>query len=113
MVAGSDNNYRFSVNDVVAHIENLSQKMIVREIKRRKVFQSTGEPDETTGGFKKVEKNKIDGIVVYWFEEISGGRKIMKEEKFHSELLVPFTVAQEGQEAADKWLEVKTKLKIK
>jgi hypothetical protein len=105
-------NYRFDINDHVAHIENIGQKMVVKEIKRRTVFQSTGEADEVLGGFKKVPKNKIDGILVYWFEGSETG-KIYKEEKFHSELLVPWNIALQGKDAVNEWVDNKQKLKIK
>lgn len=103
-------NFRFGVNDNVAHIENLGQKMFVKEIKRKTVFQSTGEPDESGKGFKKVQKSKIDGILVFWFEGEEGKKKY-HEEKFHSELLVPWDIAQQGKEEADKWIEEKLKYK--
>lgn len=105
-------NYRFSENDKVAHVENLGQLMIVKEVKRRTVFQSTGEPDESGTGFKKVQKNKIDGIICYWFEG-EDGHKRKQEEKFHSELLVPWSVAAQGKEAVDEWIQSKLKLKTK
>lgn len=103
-------NFRFSVTDKVAHIENLEQLMVVLEIKRKTVLQSTGEPDESGKGFKKVSKSKIDGILVYWFEG-EAGKKIYKEQKFHSELLVPWDIAQQGKAEADKWIEEKLKQK--
>lgn len=103
-------NFRFSINNHVAHIENLSQQMIVKEIKRRTVYQSTGEPDESGKGFKKIPKSKIDGILVYWFEG-EEGKKIYKEHVFHSELLVPWAVAQQGKVAAEQWTEEKLKQK--
>jgi hypothetical protein len=104
--------FRFSINDAVAHVENLGQKMLVKEIKRRTVMQSTGEIDEVTKQFKKIPKNKIDGIVVYWFEG-DEGHKVSKEQKFHSELLVPFTIAQQGKEAVEEWQQQKLKQKTK
>jgi len=103
-----EDNYRFSESDAVAHIDNLGQKMIVKEVKRRLVFQSTGETDQETGTFKKVERSKIDGIIVYWFEENEQGKKTIREQKFHSSLLVPFTIAQKGKEAVNKWIEKKS-----
>jgi hypothetical protein len=104
-----EDNYRFSESDAVAHVDNLEQKMIVKEVKRRIVFQSTGETDEENGGFKKIERSKIDGIIVYWFEEIESGKKSIREQKFHSSMLVPYSVAQKGREAVDKWLDSKSK----
>jgi hypothetical protein len=94
--------YRLKENDPVAHIENLEQKMIVKEIKRRTVFVSTGETDAENGGFKKVKKNKIDGILVYWFEN-----KVYQEKKFHSNMLIPYSIAEQGKEAVEKWLKEK------
>ena len=108
----SKDNYRFEPNDAVAHVENLSQKMLVKEINRRTVYQSTGEIDEVSGGFKKVPKNKIDGILVYWFEG-NEANKTYHEQKFHSELLVAWNIAQQGKEAVDKWLDNKLKTKNK
>ena len=104
-----EDNYRFSESDAVAHVDNLEQKMIVKEVKRRIVFQSTGEIDGENGGFKKIERSKIDGIIVYWFEENESGKKIIKEQKFHSSMLVPFSVAQKGRSEVDKWLDSKAK----
>ena len=94
-------NYRFEPDEAVAHIENLGQKMIVKEIKRRKIALSSGK-----------EVMKIDGIEVYWFEgeEL---KKTIKKEKFHSELLVPWSVAEKGKDAVTKWIAERQNFKTK
>lgn len=107
----TEQNFRFGTTDKVAHIENLGQLMVVLEIKRKTVYQSTGEPDESGKGFKKIPKSKIDGILVYWFEGEEGKAKVYKEKVFHSELLVPWKVAQQGKESAEQWIEEKQKQK--
>lgn len=104
----NEESFRFSPRDEVAHIENLTQKMFVKEIKRRKALQYTGEPAEDGEGFKKIPREKIDGILVYWFEKKQDGEKEMKEEKFHTSLLVPWSIAKNGQESVDKWIKQKT-----
>jgi len=107
--------FRFNQNDAVAHTENLEQKLIVKEIKRRRVDVSTGKIITNSEGksvFEKITKNKIDGILCYWFEKTDDGKKY-KEEKFHSELLCPWNVAQKGEKEVEKWVNARKEFQVK
>lgn len=105
--------FRFKENDKVAHIENLEQLMVVKEVKRKQFDQPTGEIDDFTKKMKTRPISKIDGILVYWFEINLEGKKIYKEQKFHSQLLVRWEIAQRGKKAADEWLESKSNFDYK
>ena len=92
--------FHFEPNDKVAHIENLEQAIIVKEIKRRKIFVSTGEKDpQNTKAFIKKPVNRIEGILCYWWQN-----KEYMEKTFHSEMLVPWEVAEKGKVESQKWI---------
>ena len=97
--------YKFSPKEEVAHIENLSQKMRVIEVKWKFGYVTTPNSRIQTGEngkptFEKEKKRMIDGIECEWFFEGKLERK-----KFHSELLVPWPIAEKGKEAAEKFHE--------
>ena len=103
--------YKFSAKDRVAHIGNLQQELFVKEVKRRTFFlPSSNKKDELTGEILRESKSKIDGILVYWFEESEQGKPVYREQKIHSELLVPFNIAQQGREEAEKWIKEKKQI---
>lgn len=78
----------FKEGDEVAHIGNLECKLYVHEIKKKKIKMESGKM-----------LDKILGIQVYWFEE---SKRI--NEVYHSRLLVPFSIALQGQEEVDKFI---------
>ena len=83
--------YRFTENEDVAHIDNLSLKMTVREIRYVKIkVRSNGE------GYKK----RLRDILCYWWDD----RRLM-EGAFQSERLVPWEYACQGKPVCEKWLE--------
>ena len=102
--------YKFSPKDRVAHIGNLQQELFVKDIIRRTIYLSEYEKDELTGELRKKKINKIDGILVYWFEENGTAKPVYREQKIHSELLVPFNIAQKGREEAEKWIKEKKQI---
>jgi hypothetical protein len=95
-------NFHFEETDRVAHIENLEQAMTVKEVKRRTIFIRTDEMNAEKTEFIKKKVNRIEGIVCYWWED----KKYM-EKSFHSEMLVPFEIAEKGKEEAEKWINKK------
>lgn len=95
--------FRFKQTDEVAHIHNLSQKMIVVGAKFRNIEQSTGEfkdKDNPKEGFRTEKKRKITGISVEWWN--SDGELL--KNVFHSHSLVPWNIAVKGEEEAKAWL---------
>jgi hypothetical protein len=91
--------YKFQKNEQVAHIENLSQKMRVREIRWRWKEVSTDLKTEAAG-FEKTRKRLIDGIECEWWYKGE-----LNRQRFHSELLVPWVIAEKGKIEAEKFLE--------
>ena len=94
---------KYHPNEEVAHVENLTLKMRVVEIKWKYGEVSTGEVVKDADGkntFKKVKKRLIDGILCEWWND-----NTLMRQKFHSELLVPWPVAQKGQAAVDSFIE--------
>lgn len=94
---------KFQRNEEVAHIENLPLKMRVVEVKWKYGEVSTGELTRSPEGkpvFKKVKKRLIDGILCEWWE----GNQLHRQ-KFHSELLVPWPIAEKGKQAAEEFVE--------
>ena len=90
--------YKFSQKEEVAHVENLTLKMRVVDIKWRYKDEANG--TITDGRFDKERKRFIDGIMCQWWV----GNKL-KSQKFHAELLVPWPIAQKGRNEADIWLD--------
>ena len=88
--------YKFSVNEEVAHIANLTNKMIVVELKWRTKEKFEGQSPDV----KKIRSRSFDGCVCQWWMGPE-----LKQEKFHAELLVPWWCAVKGQKDADEWLE--------
>lgn len=95
--------HQFLATDKVAHIGNLGNPMWVEEIKFRLVNQSTGNVSSGKDGseFEKTKKRRIDGIICYWFDD----HNALQKKKFHAHQLVPWHVAEQGQEKAEEWLE--------
>lgn len=86
------NRYKFKEGEVVYHVENLQQKMIISKILRQKKLVPTEEKDETTGGFKKVDKVFLIGIECYWWDKDGKYQK----QKFHSKMLIPDHIVKMG-----------------
>lgn len=100
--------YKFTDTEEVAHIENLELKMRVVEIKWKYIEKSTGQPVKEGKGFEKTTVRRIDGILCQWGEVEGEGekaKKVLKEKIFHTELIVPWSYAQQGYEKANEWLE--------
>ena len=89
--------YKFSENEEIAHIHNLTNKMTVIKLlwRTREVFEGTDE------NVKKVKKRKFDGCLCQWWSSDSQ----LEEQKFHAELLVPWWVAAKGSAFAENWLQ--------
>jgi hypothetical protein len=81
--------YEFKENEDVAHIDNLTQKLTVRNAEY--FFIQKKETDKMI--------RKIRGITCYWWSE---GK--LQENMFHSERLVPWVFAQRGLEESERWL---------
>lgn len=79
--------YKFSENEDVAHIDNLEQKMTIKEIKYAHLL------------VEGKQKRKIKGVVCYWFFE---GK--YQEQTFHTERVVAWPFAKMGKDAARQWL---------
>ena len=90
----------FSENEEVAHIDCLTVKMRVVKLYWRYTDQSTGEskPDPKEG-FKKERKKWFDGLECQWWEQGS-----LKSKRFHSQMLVPWAIAEQGEEEVKKWI---------
>lgn len=84
--------YKFKDGEVVYHIENLQQKMIVSKILRQKKQIPIEEKDEKTGGFKRIEKVFLIGIECYWWDKDGKYNK----QKFHSKMLIPEHIVKMG-----------------
>ena len=83
----------------VAHIGNLQLKMWVKEIKTRKIKQSTGEVSDDATGFRKEYKTRMEGIITYYF---SDGKEI-ENPPYHSAQIIPWEIAKLGSAAAEEW----------
>ncbi len=106
---------KYTEGQEVAHIDNLTVKMYVYAINRRKYLVSTGQKDKD-GKDITIEKSRMEGISVHWFApnpDITKEEKIFKEHKFHSYELVPWDIAQKGNDEAKEWLETQIFLNSK
>ena len=89
--------YKFSENDEVAHILNLTNKMIVVKL----LWSTKDKFTEKGEGIIKEKGRHFDGCMCQWWEDA----KVLKEQRFHAETLVPWWVAVKGQGDAESWLE--------
>jgi hypothetical protein len=84
----------FKEGDMVAHKENLEQRLEVRRIIRRKSKLTTEE------GERESFKVFTLGIECGWWSDT----KTYKKEVFHTKSIIPWDVAQEGFIAVVKYL---------
>jgi len=82
----------------VAHIGNLKQKLYVTRILWREKEVSNGKIKDGGKGFEKDKVMYLDGIEVGWWHN-----DVYHKEPFHSAVLVPWDIAQQGQKASDLW----------
>jgi len=75
------NRVKYSIDDEIAHIDNLQKKMRVREV----IFANS----------------KISHIVCSWW----GADGELKKMNAHSHALIPWGIANQGQEQVDSYLE--------
>lgn len=72
----------------VAHKDKLGVKMYVDEI----IIQYNEQHEQTENGdMQKVKKPKIKGVKVHWWEG-----DVMRVHRLHTNLLVPWEVAEDG-----------------
>lgn len=92
--------YHFSENEEVAHVDCLTVKMRVVKICWRYLNASTGVPADNpkVDGFKKEKKKFLDGIECQWWESGS-----LKNKRFHSQMLIPWIIAERGQKEVEEW----------
>lgn len=76
----NNNKIKFYETDEVAHLENIEQKMRVEEV----VF----------------EKNRLKYLTCWWFTE----EKKVARINAHSNSLVPWSIASQGQSFVDSYL---------
>lgn len=82
----------------VAHIGNLKQLLYVREPKWKIKTKPTGEVNPKGNGFIKEKGSFLEGIEVEWWDNVGYHCGV-----FHSALLVPWSVALQGQKESDLW----------
>lgn len=82
----------------VAHIGNLSLKLYVKGAKYRNVKINEEPHDDPSRGYKKSEGQYFEGLQVEWWHNGEHRKDV-----FHSGLLVPWEIAMQGQEEAEKW----------
>lgn len=93
--------YHFSENEEVAHVDCLDVKMRVIKICWRYTNRSTGVSEANPKqGFKKERIKFLEGIECQWWE----GRSL-KTKRFHSQMLVPWIIAERGQQEVTEWIE--------
>lgn len=91
--------YLFSYGEEVAHIGQLDQQMIVKDIKWKIVNIPTGNLTEDDK-LEKKKKKLLDAIEVVWWDK----EKKFHKERFHSGQLIPWVIAEKGEEATQEWL---------
>ena len=96
--------YIFKENEAVAHIGNVGQKMIIKEVKYKTIMKPTGNTI-AEGGLEKIRQKRIDGIIVVWWEKDESGADVFRKEKFHSGQLVPWVIAEKGEKEAQDFLD--------
>jgi uncharacterized protein YodC (DUF2158 family) len=79
----------FKEGEEVAHIGNIKQKMWVVDILREKKKNKQG---MEIGTFLK-------GIRCHWWYQ-----NILESEKFHSQTLVPWAIAEKGEKEVEKFI---------
>lgn len=90
---------KFKTGDAVAYKDNLYQPMTIQEI----VYRRTSIPckeKEDGSGFEMKETSRLVGMICVWFDKDGGFHK----ELFHSRVLVPWEVAEQGAVATIKYL---------
>lgn len=101
------NNYKqmkelFKEGDTVFHKNNLDQELIVDNIyKEKKTIVDKFNQKESK--FDKKEITVIRGIGVHWWN----ASKEFKTFRFHSNELVPKSIAEKGIEEVEKYLNIK------
>lgn len=90
----------FKEGDDVAFKDNLYQKMNVIEVVYR-IIEVPDKPKADGSGFTKKKVNKLDGIICLWYD-LKGN---LHKEKFHSRVIVPWSIAEKGAEAVHKYLQ--------
>lgn len=93
----------FKEGEVVAHIENLQQKMNVARILKEVTTYPTGETDNEGNPVRK-KGSKMIGIECHWWEAIEE-RNTLRKERFHSRELIPWNIAERGIEAVKDFQE--------
>lgn len=90
-------NFRFKKGMEVAHIGNLKQKLYVEKpLYKKKEIPSKVSTSKV--GFDMEEVQFLEGIAVYCW--VNGLRQ---DYLFHSALLVPWEIAEQGDDNADSW----------
>ena len=92
--------YLFSYGEEVAHIGQLDQRMIVKDIKWKIVNVPTGNVTKDDK-LEKKKKKLLDAIEVVWWDK----EKKFYKERFHSGQLIPWVIAEKGDEAAQEWID--------
>jgi len=83
----------FSEGDEVAHKENLTLKLFVKQIVKYKKFVTE------YGKNEKIQKEFISGIKCSWWKNEEYVSVV-----FHSRELVPWNIAEQGKEKVIEWL---------
>lgn len=87
----------------VAEKDNLHHKMIVERILKKNKKVATYKRD-TEGNVIYQNKIIMEGIECYWWGQ-DGDSHIKIKEKFHTQRLVPWDIAQKGKQAVIEWIE--------
>lgn len=82
----------------VAHKDNPSQKMYVERI-----LKSSREIDygDGAGNTSKKTITRTHGVECHWFDS----EKKFQTGKFHTRELIPYEIAEQGEDAINKWVE--------
>ena len=91
---------RFKEGDAVAYKDNLFLCMTVKEIIYKKVDIPVA-PKQDESGFVRKSISKLDGILCQWFDK----DQVYHEVKFHSRVLVPWNIAEQGMVAVMNYLQ--------
>ncbi len=86
--------FKFVIGMEVAHIGLLTSKLLVEDIKWRTIKKKDSE--------KQIDI--LDGIEVSWPDN-----KTPKRGMFHSGLLVPWAIAEYGEQVAMEWVHIHNK----
>ena len=81
--------YIFKEGEAIAHIGNIDQRMWIVEIRKKPKINDKG---------KEIGKILI-GIFCHWWNG-----NVLEREMFHSRELIPWVVAEKGQEEVNKFI---------